>query len=88
MTRIYSDPSRAEDKWALPDVEVFYAEAGEFELDPLAVEPVSNEAGWYYWFCIPGCLPDSVPYGPFLSEADAIKSCRTLHALNPDPDIR
>jgi hypothetical protein len=21
--------------------------------------------GWYYWFCFPGCMPDSDPIGPF-----------------------
>lgn len=28
-------------------------------------------AGWYYWFCYPGCMPDSEPYGPFKSETAA-----------------
>src|ERR1017187_2208461 len=23
------------------------------------------EAGWYWWSCFPGCLPDSEPNGPF-----------------------
>ena len=21
--------------------------------------------GWFYWYCFPGCLPDSDPIGPF-----------------------
>ena len=36
-------------------------------------EPLGH--GWYYWYCFPGCLPDSDPFGPFASyeeaEADA-----------------
>lgn len=24
-------------------------------------------AGWYWWTCCPGCLPDSDPIGPFTS---------------------
>ncbi len=24
-----------------------------------------EEPGWYYWYCMPGCLPDSDPMGPF-----------------------
>lgn len=32
-------------------------------------------AGWYWWSCFPGCLPDSDPIGPFntseLALADA-----------------
>ena len=27
--------------------------------------------GWYYWYCLPGCLPDSEPYGPYLSHQGA-----------------
>jgi hypothetical protein len=30
------------------------------------------EAGWYWWACFPGCLPDSDPVGPFATEAEAI----------------
>lgn len=28
-------------------------------------------AGWYYWYCFPGCMPDSDPVGPFGSYDDA-----------------
>ena len=33
----------------------------------------SNEEGiaWFYWFCMPGCLPDSEPCGPFDTEKQA-----------------
>jgi hypothetical protein len=31
---------------------------------------------WYYWFCFPGCLPDSDPIGPFSTEADALADAR------------
>ena len=34
------------------------------------------ESGWYYWFCFPGCLPDSDPYGPFDSEEEALEDAR------------
>lgn len=29
------------------------------------------EPGWYYWFCMPGCLPDSEPIGPFRTSGRA-----------------
>ncbi len=29
------------------------------------------EAGWYWWECQPGCLPDSDALGPFETEDDA-----------------
>lgn len=28
-------------------------------------------ANWY-WFCFPGCMPDSDPIGPFATEAEAL----------------
>lgn len=32
--------------------------------------------GWFYWFCFPGCLPDSDAYGPFDSEEVALEQAR------------
>ena len=28
-------------------------------------EDCRYEDGFYYWYCFPGCLPDSEPIGPF-----------------------
>lgn len=74
MTQVYSDPSRENEPYALPDVEVFYAEAGELKWEGQE-EP--SEAGWYFWLCFPGCLPDSDPIGPFQNEADAAESAQS-----------
>lgn len=30
-------------------------------------------AGWYWWACFPGCLPDSEPFGPFSTEKEAVE---------------
>jgi hypothetical protein len=49
---------------ALPDVEVFYGCPDDIGIDA--------EQGWYYWYCFPGCLPDSDPVGPFATEAEAL----------------
>lgn len=69
MSQHYSDPSRASDPHALPDVEVFYCSEGE----PLAeLVPV----GWYWWSCLPGCLPDGEPNGPFDSEEEAVNDAQ------------
>lgn len=36
------------------------------------VENENIEGGYFYWFCFPGCLPDSSPVGPFATYADAL----------------
>ena len=69
MPQYYSDPSRANDPHALPDVEVFYAERGELTNE----EGEVRGAGWYWWSCFPGCLPDGEPNGPFDTEEEAAK---------------
>lgn len=38
-----------------------------------------QDDGWYFWFCFPGCLPDSnEPFGPFETEKAAIEACREM----------
>jgi hypothetical protein len=34
------------------------------------------KGGWFYWFCFPGCLPDSAAIGPFDSYDAALKDAR------------
>jgi hypothetical protein len=75
MGQVYSDPSRENDKYALPDVEVWYAEEGEAGEDGDG-EPMP--AGWYWWSCFPGCLPDGDPMGPFDSEEEAIEDAQDI----------
>ena len=76
MTQFYSDQSREDDKWSLPDCEVFYVD----EVDEEWVDPDDPDrhlpSGWYFWFCLPGCMPDSDPIGPFETEEEAIADCR------------
>lgn len=40
-------------------------------LDAMVAE-LGITGGWYYWYCFPGCLPDSDPVGPYDS-ADAAR---------------
>lgn len=76
MSQFYSDPDRELNDHALPDAEVFYLTRQEalkvFDVD------ADVEAGWYYWFCFPGCLPDSEPEGPFETEQEAIDDCQSF----------
>ena len=79
MARFYSDPSRERETWALPNFEAFEVKASE--LDGYAPdEDISGRAqelaGWYYWPCFPGCMPDGDATGPFESEEAAIADAR------------
>ena len=93
MAQHYSNPSRAEDSYSLPDLEVWETPitiirsgCGQFDVprdsewargfcpscdratcvdslqtfDPAesGIEHTDRRA-WFYWFCFPGCLPDS-----------------------------
>ena len=79
----YSNPERADDPHALPNIEVFQADfcdaCGACAVDELVEHaedcdtyPRIIARGWYWWSCFPGCLPDGDPIGPFASEADAL----------------
>lgn len=69
----YSDPSRANDPHALPDIEVFYASQAEIDLSGLDGSP-----GYYWWSCFPGCLSDSDPIGPFTTESEALADAQDI----------
>ncbi len=75
----YSIPERETDPFALPDLEVFWINPhDELHKEAESVEAVliGQEPGWYYWFCFPGCLPDSEPIGPFVSYKEALSDAR------------
>ncbi len=36
----------------------------------------TERIAWWWWSCFPGCLPDSEPFGPFATEADALADAR------------
>lgn len=64
----------------LPDVDVdAYIKAPLKFLD-LACSALKDEAGWYYRFCFPGCMPESEADGPYGSEAEALEAARDQHA--------
>ena len=49
-------------------VEIFYAD------HPLATSFGTRDAGWFWWACQPGCLPDSPPIGPFATSYGAYRN--------------
>ena len=62
--------------------EVFYADdlechgCGDCECE---IEPEGHvlPAGFYWWACFPGCMPDGDPCGPFKTEQDAIDDAQS-----------
>ena len=73
--RHYTDSEREDETHALPDLETFELDAQEIERWNMEGHELSGP-GWYYWFCFPGCLPDSDAYGPFETEEIAIDDAR------------
>lgn len=78
----YSDPERENDACSLPDVEIFHMsginmrECGKESAWFDEGEEKFLKPGWYYWFCFPGCMPESDPIGPFTTYSKALADCR------------
>lgn len=75
MGQAYSDPRRASDPHALPDLEVFFCDENDAPVDD---ENNGCGAGWYWWSCFPGCLPDGEAVGPFDTEREALEDARSV----------
>ncbi len=74
MSQNYSDPGRADDPHALPDIETFYV--AEDDPDEVNEDGEALDEGWYWQACFPGCLPDGLPVGPFRTEREALKDAQ------------
>jgi len=81
--QIYSDPSRADGPYTLPDVEVFRVSPAEAIYNQQNADHADEytivEPGYYWWTCMPGCMPDSSPFGPYETEAAAIEAAQDIH---------
>jgi hypothetical protein len=49
--------------------------SGETEIDLNGNE---NGKAWFFWFCVPGCLPDSDVFGPYLSADEAMNEAESM----------
>lgn len=83
MSQFYTNPKRENDKYALPDAEVFYVAGATTSCHE---DTWYSEPGYYYHYCFPGCLPDSDPCGPFDSEQAAIDDARENAGAFDDED--
>ena len=86
MSYHYIDATREDDAHALPDVETFYATAGEWPIDDIDdtnLRPM-NAAGWYFAF-LDGGLDSwsSEPCGPYTSEQEALEGARESNGYCP-----
>lgn len=77
MAQHYSDPKRASNPTALPDVETF--ELTFENTKNFGAEGEPPGPGWYWWSCFPGCLPDGEPTGPFDTEAEALADAQSVY---------
>jgi hypothetical protein len=34
------------------------------------------KGGWFFWYCLPGCMPSSESFGPYESEREALEEAR------------
>ncbi|HOX27326.1 MAG TPA: hypothetical protein PLL30_16940 [Candidatus Krumholzibacteria bacterium] len=55
------------------NIEVFWVSGKEAKLWRLATSD-AYRAGWYWWSCCPGCLPDGDAIGPFTSPTRACEN--------------
>jgi hypothetical protein len=36
----------------------------------------TRNSGWFYWYSLPGCMPSSDLFGPFMTEEEALEDAR------------
>ena len=73
----YHEFHAEETQAAYGSFEVFWSGLEWSQDDPDAKEP--DPAGWYWWACFPGCLPDGDPMGPFASSRLALEDADEWH---------
>ena len=49
-------------------------------------EGLAELKGWWYWCCLPGCLPEGDPIGPFKSEEEAYKDAELNGFIGNDEE--
>lgn len=69
--------------YAQPKAEMRFCEnCTNFAGEAVSVE--LTRTGWFYWFCQPGCLPDSEPFGPFTTAQEAEEDAASVDFKEDD----
>ena len=76
MSQHYLYESDEDSPTRLPSLEVFWMSAEDIAVDWIDGDGDPMGPGWYWWTCLPGCLPDSDPFGPYDSEDAALLDAR------------
>jgi hypothetical protein len=78
---VNSYPTKAEllARCSANNVECFYVDSdsarrARYDASRNNTECATPNAGWYYWTCCPGCLPDSEPFGPYASPLAVLRA--------------
>jgi len=58
------------------NLEIFYVDEAMVNDENMNYEAT----GYYWWFCFPGCLPESDAYGPFETEEEAAEDAEAYDA--------
>ena len=57
------------------NLEIFYVTENDTEEGDAFHDEEDGEYlgdGWYCWYCLPGCIPESEPFGPYETEEELI----------------
>jgi hypothetical protein len=84
------------DVFFVDETQILFSDKGSWHRDrliecskdlQLPLKTAASElAGWYWWFCFPGCMPESEPDGPYDTEEDAVAAVYE-HAITDDDYI-
>ena len=54
-----------------------------FRADAVLAQSFGARGGWCWWSCLPGCLPDTPPHGPFATSYGAFRDALARHSKPP-----
>lgn len=81
MSTVFKYPTKAQliERASQNAVEFFHVSADDarrarYDAKRNNADCPTPNAGWYYWTCAPGCLPDSDPFGPNASPLSALRA--------------